>query len=275
MGRRRIRQNPMRTFPTGFGAAVVFAFALSASAGTARKEFLEACDFAPGGYLRVENVNGNITVEAWDEERAEVYAEIEVKARTLAEAEAFLKEVEILVDHDRNRVAVETDVPGFREESLWEAIFSGRRKPRVSVRYRIRVPARADLTLESVNGRIGVFDVEGTARLATTNGGIDARNVKGSVDARTTNGGIGVELSAVDEGEDMRLKTTNGGIELVLPGEIRADIAASTVNGSVSTDFPIKFHGKISRKRVRGSVNGGGGSIDLHTVNGSIRIRER
>ncbi len=64
-------------------------------------------------------------------------------------------------------------------------------------------------------------------------------------------------------------------IRLYLPSGIESDIEASTVNGRIKTDFPVKVRGKLGRKRIRGTINGGGGLIDLHTVNGSISIYER
>ena len=255
--------------------AILFVFTISISAGTVRKEFKEVYHFESGGFIQVENVNGRISVEAWDEERVDVFAEIEVKARTHVDAEAFMEEVEILVDLKRDQLYIETDFPRLRGGSVWDAIFSGGKKPQVSIEFWIRVPERSDLSLRSVNGRVEIRDVEGTAELATTNGSIFGDNMRGSVDARTTNGNIDVELRTLDDNEDMIFKTTNGGIELILPRNIRADISASTVNGRVSTDFPMEVRGNYNRKRVRGSVNGGGGLIDLHTVNGSIRIRER
>ena len=42
----------------------------------------------------------------------------------------------------------------------------------------------------------------------------------------------------------------------------------------VESEFPLEVQGKFNRKRIRGTINGGGVSIDLHTVNGGISIYE-
>jgi len=238
------------------------------------KEFRKSYPFSPGGKVAVKNVNGNISVEPWDRDSVEVFAEIEVKARSRREAEEFMDEVEILIDDQHDRLLIEPDYPKIRGgDSFWDWIFGGK-KPRVKVQFWIRVPAKTDLNLKSVNGRVEVRDVEGRAKLETTNGQIEAEGMRGSVDARTTNGGIRVELAELDPDDEMTFRTTNGGIKLYLPEDVQVDIEASTVNGGISTDFPLEVNGKFNRKLVKGRINGGGGLIDLHTVNGSIRIYE-
>ena len=243
-------------------------------AGTITKEFKQSYPFRPEGSVSVKNVNGIVSVESWNEDSVEIYAEIEVKAGSRREAEAFIERVEILVDHRNGRLSVETDYPKARGgDNIWDWLF-GQKKPRVKVDFWVKVPGKTDLRLKSVNGRIQVTDVEGRANLSTTNGGIQAENMRGSVDAHAVNGGIQVALTAFAPDEEMSLKTTNGAIELILPRDIQADLKASTTNGGISTDFPVEASGGFIGKKIRGRINGGGGLIDLHTVNGGIRIHE-
>jgi len=238
------------------------------------KEFRKSVPFRPEGNVAVKNVNGMISVEPWDRDSVEVYAEIEVKAGSHREAEAFMEKVEILVDHQDDRLSVETDYPKVRGgDGFWDWVFGGK-KPQVKVDFWVKVPAKTDLRLKSVNGRVQVRDVEGRANLGTTNGGIGAEGVRGAVDAHTVNGGIRVELTTFNPDEEMSFSTTNGAIEITLPWDVQADLKASTVNGRISTDFPVEVSGGFIGKKLRGRINGGGGLIDLHTVNGSIRIYE-
>ena len=55
---------------------------------------------------------------------------------------------------------------------------------------------------------------------------------------------------------------------------LKANLKASTVNGKINTDFPVTVKGLISTS-VDGAINGGGRLIQLKTVNGSIRLKER
>lgn len=242
-------------------------------AATVSKEFRKTFDFRPGGEIGVRNVNGNISVEPWNRESVEVYAEIEVKAGSHRDAEKFMEHVKIITEHRNGRLQVEVDYPRIKGgDGILDWVF--RRKPQVKVEFWIRVPSRVDLELKSVNGGIEVSDVEGRAKFGTTNGRIDAEGMRGSVDAHSVNGGLRVELNEVDDAGEMSFHTTNGGIDLYLPRDVEADIEASTTNGSISTDFPLEIRGRFNKKRIRGRINGGSGLIDLHTVNGSIRINE-
>lgn len=255
------------------GVALFICLIGSVEASRAYKEYRKSVHFRPGGEVRVNNTNGQISVKPWDRDSVEVYAEIEVRAGNRGDAEAFMKRVEILIDRHSDRLLVEAEYPkAMGGDGLWDWIFG--RKPQVKVQFWLRVPSRTDLQLQSVNGGVHVQDVEGRASLRTTNGSVEADGMEGSVDARTVNGRIEVGLSHVDVDEEMSFHTTNGSIRLYLPEDIQADIEASTTNGSISTDFPLEVRGKFNRKRVRGRINGGGGFIDLHTVNGRIQISE-
>jgi hypothetical protein len=261
------------TFSRIVGVALLVCLIGHVEASRVSKEFRRSIHFRPGGEVRVNNTNGLISVTPWDKDSVEVYAEIEVKARNRGDAEDFMNRVEILIDQHSGQLLVEAEYPkAMGGDGLWDWIFG--RKPHVKVEFWLRVPSRTDLQLKSVNGGVDVQDVEGRASLRTTNGSVEADGMKGSVRAQTVNGRIQVGLSRVDVDEKMSFHTTNGSIRLYLPEDIQADIEASTTNGNISTDFPLEVQGKFNRKRIRGCINGGGGFIDLHTVNGSIQISE-
>lgn len=241
--------------------------------GTVRKRFEKTERFERGGTVSVKNVNGSIEIESWNRNEIEVRAEIQVKANRRRDAEEFLDRVEILMDIGRSRATIEADYPRRSSGGGFFGWLFGK-KIQVKVDYRILVPDRADLTLRSVNGAITVDKVEGEASFSTTNGSIDARDLRGVVDAHTTNGHIDIELIDVDPHIDMSFRSTNGGIDIALPRDIRADLEVSTTNGRINTDFPVQIGGRYNRKRIRGEINGGGQLIEVRTVNGNIQIRE-
>ena len=45
-----------------------------------------------------------------------------------------------------------------------------------------------------------------------------------------------------------------------------------TVNGDIDTDFPVSAS-RISRRRIEGTIGGGGRTLSLETVNGSISLK--
>ncbi len=246
----------------------------SLSKTTYTREFKKIINFKPNGNVEVKTTNGKIEVTSWNRNAVEVFAEIKVKASNRREAERILDKVEILIDRSSDRLAIEPDYPKRdRDDSFLDWIFDSKSKPVVN--FTIRVPEETNLNLRSTNGHVSASDIEGEAVLKTTNGGIEAEHLRGSVAANTANGSISVYLTQFSRQDQIDLNTTNGSIKLYLPSEVRADVKASTVNGSIRTDFPLTIQGKISRKRLNGEINGGGGLIELSTVNGSVSIYER
>src|SRR5205807_703567 len=47
-----------------------------------------------------------------------------------------------------------------------------------------------------------------------------------------------------------------------------------TVNGDIDSDFPMTVSGKFGPRRVRATIGSGGRTLELKTVNGSIRLRK-
>ncbi|MGH7719113.1 MAG: hypothetical protein ACREON_09755, partial [Gemmatimonadaceae bacterium] len=68
------------------------------------------------------------------------------------------------------------------------------------------------------------------------------------------------------------LRTTNGGVDLSIPGNYSATLETGTVNGGMSIDFPITVQGRITR-RLTTQLGGGGPTIRAITTNGGVRIR--
>ncbi len=253
-------------------------FALSAApaarASTVVKEVRKSFPLKPGGELSLENVNGGIRMEGWDENRVEVQATIRVRHSSRRRAEKYLQEVEIFFDHGDDFLHIDVDYPGKSGGGdFWSWLF-GHRPPSVSITFELKVPRQLDVDVRTVNGKVDIARLEGDIQVRTTNGAIRVENVAGKVSCRTVNGGISVSLEKVGRFDEMSLKTVNGSIRLAVPRDIRADLEASTVNGHISSDLPIELRGRISRRSLHGKINGGGGFIILKTVNGSISLRE-
>ncbi|MFQ5636478.1 MAG: DUF4097 domain-containing protein [bacterium] len=240
--------------------------------GTLKERFEKSYRLEKGGELILSNTNGSVFIESWQRNEVKVVAEKTVKSGDRRLAEKVMDEIKIDVDHDDNFLEIRTDLPK-RRRGFWGSIFGDNLS--ISVKYKLIVPETLRLDIATVNGGITVTAVSGKLRLKSTNGRIRVRESGGSVHAKTTNGGIEVELKDFDEDEDMSFKTTNGGIVAYFPRDFRAYVNAKTTNGSIKTDFPIEVRGRISKRRLKGSIHGGGGKIELHTTNGSIKILER
>lgn len=252
--------------------------ALSLVAATAAaKELTETIDktfdVRPGATLTLTNVNGRVTVTAWDQPRIRVVAYKEVKADR-DEVQAALKELRVEMTPKDGGLVVNTHYPRKNEglASLFD-LFSGDHV-QAQVRYDVTVPRSMNVDLETVNGAIELSDVTGKHTLETTNGKIEVTRCAGSLDASTTNGAIHAELTSIAKNSPMSFETTNGRIELTVPSNLAANVDAGTTNGSIHTDLPVSTT-RISRNSLRGTINGGGTPLRLRTTNGGIEIRTR
>jgi len=212
---------------------------------------------AAHGSLSVDAApNGGIEVVAWDRNEVRVLARVTARGDDGAEARDLASDVSI----DTNGT-IRASGPRTRGDRGW------------SVSYRISVPARTDLDLESINGGLRVEGVSGELRLDTTNGGIALREVAGDVRAKTTNGGVTVSLSGSRwEGAGLEAVTTNGVVDLSLPDGYSAHLEVGTTHGGMDFEFPVTVSGRI-RRTVSADLGSGGAPLRLRTTNGGVRVR--
>jgi hypothetical protein len=220
-----------------------------------------------GGRVEVGNVNGKIVVEASTGNTVDITALKKARGATPEAAKAALDRATIAEDVSGGRVKVDTKIA--RREGI---IFNGNN---VSVEYRVRVPAGAEVRFTTVNGEIEISGLEGRVTAETTNGGVTARSIKGQLEASTTNGGLDIDVARVSEG-GVKLDCTNGGIKVRLPRDAKATISASITNGGISAgDLPIDATGENSRRKLEGRMNGGGPRIQIEGTNGGITLTGR
>ena len=201
--------------------------------------------------------NGGITVRGWDQREILVRARIQTWAGSEERAREMASEVKIETTGGR----VSATGPSSGRRSSW------------AVSYEIFVPQRYDLDLETYNGGIHVSDVRGRLELSAHNGGLHLDNVGGDVRGTTTNGGLHVDLEGDKwDGAGLDLRTTNGGVDLSIPGNYSATLETGTVNGGMNIDFPITVQGRITR-RLTTRLGSGGPTIRAITTNGGVRIR--
>jgi DUF4097 and DUF4098 domain-containing protein YvlB len=239
-----------------------------------QEEFQKVLPLSSQGTFSLKNVNGEVSVSTWKEEKVEIKA-----LKKTNKAAENLEKVKIEVAAAADSVSVDTVYPKLGNTG-------------VSVDYVIKVPEGVNLSgvssvngsvdisgpfgrvsAETTNGQVRLENASGDLKLETTNGDVKAINVRGGIAAGTTNGSITLELMKL-EGE-VTAKTTNGGITLRLSAaeDINAVLDAETVNGSISFDVPVTLQSmNKSRHHLRGQIGSGGPKISLETVNGSIRL---
>jgi len=202
--------------------------------------------------------NGGIRIKGWRRDEIRIRANICAWDRDRNDAKELVSAIDILT----NGKTIHAEGPSRRRRKGW------------SVSYRLMVPKKSDLSLETTNGGITIGNVYGEIDFDATNGGIKLSKLGGNVNGSTTNGGIEVNLDGKKwRGEGLDVKTTNGGVKLDIPEDYSANLETGTVNGNIHIDFPIMVQGDLSRV-LHTKIGNGGPRIRVVTTNGSVRIRQ-
>ena len=251
-------------------ATLLLVAALPLTAAELPETIDRTIDVRAGAQVELSNVNGRVTVGAWDQPRVRIVARKEVRGDRDELAEA-LRALVVEIQPRNGGVPINTRHPkqdgssSFFDWLLGDDI-------QAEVVYELTVPRNMNLDLRTVNGAIHLTGVDGRHELGTTNGRIEVARCAGSMDASTTNGSISAELIRVAKGQPLEFETTNGKIEVTVPRDLAVDVNASTTNGGIESDLPVATT-RVSRNSLRGSINGGGTPLRLETTNGSIEIR--
>ncbi len=122
----------------------------------------------------------------------------------------------------------------------------------VNLRIEVRMPQDADLQVESGDGAVEAYSINGTVNVHTGDGSVKASQLKGSIDLHTNDGSITVDSLK----GDIRLRTGDGSIEARdIDGKVEAD----------SGDGHIRIAGRFDALNVKT----GDGSVDTHVQPGS------
>jgi DUF4097 and DUF4098 domain-containing protein YvlB len=225
-----------------------------AKASDYKEEFHKSYPLTADGRISLKNINGGVTVTAWDKN------EVQVDAIKSANSQEKLTEAKIEVTAGSSAIDIRTHYP---EES--------HNNP-ASIAYTLHVPRKARVDkIELVNGKISIEGVQGDIHASSVNGAVEATNADGEVHLSSVNGHVLAELQIPKS--PVNLETVNGGVDVRLASNAAAEISASTVHGGISNDFNIP----VNRERWAGSelrarLGEGGPAIKLSTVNGGIHI---
>jgi hypothetical protein len=180
---------------------------------------------------------------------------------------------------------------------------------RRSFRIEVRMPADAELQVETGDGSVEVEPVNGNVDIHTGDGSIKVQGAKGDVrlhtgdgrietyrldgqlDASTGDGTIHAEgrfdrlnVKTGDGSVDVRvlagskvssawaIHTGDGSVHLSLPDNLQANVSAHTNDGAIDLGIPLQVEGNLGRSSIRGKLNGGGESLSISTGDGSIRL---
>jgi hypothetical protein len=141
------------------------------------------------------------------------------------------------------------------------------------INFDVQVPRGVRLNAMTTNGGVHCRDLDSVVEAATTNGNVEVSTSEWA-SAKTTNGGVRVSMGNAKWSGELELTTTNGSVNVTLPGSAEFKVDASTTNGGIQTDFPITIQGRFGPKSLSGTVGGGGRELKVATTNGGIELKK-
>src|SRR4029077_14201563 len=164
--------------------------------------------------------NGGVQVVGWDKDTYSVTA-CKAAAGSSDEAERTLSQVTMDIDHGK------ISVKGPGDENEWV------------VELLIRTPKSATINLDTMNGPISLYDVDGKLTARATNGPISLKNFSGDAEITAVNGPIKLEGS----NGNVRIHTENGPISVALEGKTwnGAGLTADAENGPMTLRVPSGY----------------------------------
>jgi len=221
--------------------------------------------------------NGGVQVAGWDKE---TYAVTVCKAASGSgeEAEEILSQIKMSIENGK----VSTSGPGDDEE--W------------TVYLLIRAPKSASIDMDTMNGPISLYDVDGKLTARAKNGPISLKNFsgdaeitavngpisldggRGSVRIHTENGPISVELQGKTwSGEGLSADAKNGPVTLMVPSGYQSSFVVESTNyAPVSCKASICDNARKTWDDEHRRIEYGNAPamIRLSTVNGPVTVRD-
>ncbi len=228
------------------------------------EKFEQTYPLSKNGNVSVSNVNGSISVEAWDSN------EVRLEATKIADSKETLADVDIRVDSTPDSFRVEADYKSWK----WNDKRSENRNRRLDVEFRLFVPRAAVLNeIETVNGSVTVANFTNVTKVSAVNGNVVATNLRGAANLSTVNGTVTADFDRVDSSSKINLSTVNGTVSLIVPSDLSATIKADSLNGNISNDFGLPVRkGQYVGRDLYGRVGTGEAQIKLNSVNGKLSI---
>ena len=164
------------------------------------------------------HTNGGVQIVGWEKDTYSVTA---CKAASGVDAERILSQISMSVEKGK----ISTKGPG--DDDDW------------TVYLLIRAPKSAVLDLETKNGPISLYDVDGKLTARADNGPITLKNFSGEADITAVNGPISLE----GNNGNVRVHTENGPISVALTGKTwsGAGLTADAKNGPLTLMVPRNY----------------------------------
>ncbi len=130
-----------------------------------------------------------------------------------------------------------------------------------------------ELDFTTGDGRLELDDVDGSLRVHSSDGPVRVSGRFDILELRTSDGRLEAEARPGSQlREAWNVRSSDGSVNLRIPGDLAADIELHTSDGSITTNVPIVVEGSLGRHDIHGKMNGGGNRLTVHTSDGSVTL---
>lgn len=184
----------------------------------AEKDVKKSFNAGQGGTLTVDAARGSIQVKTGSGNDVDVQVLYRIKSGNEKKLEKVLEDYKLEMDQSGDDVTVTLDK---RDGSWWDG------SNKLQVKFRIRVPEKYNVKLNTSGGSISVDDLEGKVKAKTSGGSLNFGNIDGNITGKTSGGSVTVG----DCNGDVDVHTSGGSLNL---GAIMGDVDARTSGGSIN-----------------------------------------
>lgn len=142
----------------------------------------------------------------------------------------------------------------------------------VDMTFEVRIPSGVELGVRTVDGSVEARGIDTPASIRTVDGDITFDGVAPE-GLNTVDGKISATITNARWDHDVTMRSVDGDVDVTLPAGLSVAISGETVDGDVHADFPVTLVGKWGPRSFRATVGDGGSrELQVHTVDGSIRL---
>lgn len=210
--------------------------------------------FPADGTVEIENQRGNILIETWDRDQAQV--QVYKRGGDAAEMNAVRSNIDVR----GNRLVISTSYPSS----------SG-----VEVIYRVMVPRTVSLSqVSSVSGSINVSGVIGDVSIGTVSGDVAFTGGGGALSFQTVSGDLTVSLDPSAPPKAFKSQSVSGDLHVTMPEGVDGDLTFSSVSGNLNAQGKIDVNVTESpgHKSATAHIGNGGPAYRINSVSGDVNI---
>ena len=244
----------------------------------ASEDFSYSFDAAARTRFRLSGINGPVEITGISgSDSVRVWGERRVESESVADAEAHLPELEVVVSEGSSEISVRTEQPdethgrnyiveyNVELPGDWEVVVSN-----VNGNMTFQ-STNGPVELDLINGNATIEDAQGDLNVDVLNGNVLLSDVNANVNADVVNGTIDADV-VIPAAGSCNLNLVNGRIDLAIPKSTSATFSADVTNGSISITTLDLYGQVVTPTSVTGTLGNGDGTIDLDVVNGQIVV---